>query len=404
MTFIRKCVAPLLVLSLLTPLHSASAFDPSTATSVFARLIKAPELGNPSVSLIDASTGEVIFENSAYSERKPASVLKVLSATATLKYLEPTQTFTTKAYRGIENSSIVIAGGLDPWISYKHTEAVKMKRTSLPRLALNAIAAINSDRTIPTRNIKLYYSDIYGSDLSALTSFLKGRGIRLVPTRVTRNEGLALSGAEIFASSSPTVAKILSFFLTWSDNTLADRMAQLASLAAGNGRNEEGVATTFQEILGQMEIDPSKIVIKDGSGLSRQNRVTSHLVAQLLYKIHQDPVFSVIIDGLPVSGVTGTLKERYIESAPDAIGLVKAKTGTLNGTVSLAGYIESGDREYIFVVIADKISRSYSASEKARATLDKYLAKIASPLIIEEIPAIIEVELPIAESISVTTI
>jgi len=84
MTFIRKCVAPLLVLSFLTPLQSASAFDPSTAISVFARLVKAPELGNPSVSLIDASTGEVIFENSAYSERKPASVLKVLSATATL--------------------------------------------------------------------------------------------------------------------------------------------------------------------------------------------------------------------------------------------------------------------------------------------------------------------------------
>jgi hypothetical protein len=48
--------------------------------------------------------------------------------------------------------------------------------------------------------------------------------------------------------------------------------------------------------------------------------------------------------------------------------------------VTLAGYIDSGDREYIFVVIADKLSRSYSATEIARATLDRYLGKVAAPL------------------------
>jgi D-alanyl-D-alanine carboxypeptidase/D-alanyl-D-alanine-endopeptidase (penicillin-binding protein 4) len=48
--------------------------------------------------------------------------------------------------------------------------------------------------------------------------------------------------------------------------------------------------------------------------------------------------------------------------------------------VSLAGYIESGDREYIFVVIADKLSRTYSAAKVARDTLDRYLGRIAIPL------------------------
>lgn len=377
----RKMGVLHLALILTFPLQPASAFDPVTATSVFARMAKAPELANPSVSLIDASTGEVIFENSAYSERKPASVLKVLSATATLKYLDPNQTFQTTAYLGTETSSIVIAGSLDPWISYKHIEATKMKRTSLPRLALNAITAINRDRIVPTRNIKVYYSNLYTSDLLSLKSFFKGRGIRLVPIKVLPKDGATQAGEQIFSASSPTVTEMLSFFLTWSDNTLSDRMAQLASQSAGNGRNQAGVAQTFARILSELEIDSSKIIIKDGSGLSRENRVTSHLVAQLLYKIHQDPVFSAIIDGLPVSGVTGTLEKRYIESAPEAIGLVKAKTGTLSGTVSLAGYIESGDREYIFVVIADKISRTFSASERARKTLDRYLAKIAAPLI-----------------------
>jgi D-alanyl-D-alanine carboxypeptidase len=103
-------------------------------------------------------------------------------------------------------------------------------------------------------------------------------------------------------------------------------------------------------------------------------------LAQLLYKIHSDPVLSQLIESLPVGGESGTLRNRYLETAPEAVGLVKAKTGTLSGTVSLAGYVQSGDREYAFVIIADRIKRTFSASDRARKTLDRYLAKIAAPL------------------------
>jgi PBP4 family serine-type D-alanyl-D-alanine carboxypeptidase len=130
-----------------------------------------------------------------------------------------------------------------------------------------------------------------------------------------------------------------------------------------------------------MGIDPSNIIVKDASGLSRENKVTANVMAKLLYKIHSDTLLATLIDGLPVSGESGTLQRRYVETAPDAVGLVKAKTGTLTGTVSLAGYVQSGEREYAFVVIADKIRRTNSASEQARKTLDRYLAKIAAPLL-----------------------
>ena len=99
-----------------------------------------------------------------------------------------------------------------------------------------------------------------------------------------------------------------------------------------------------------------------------------------------------MIESLPVGGKSGTLQSRYIKTAPDAVGLVKAKTGTLSGTVSLAGYVQSGDREYAFAIIADKISRTNAASDRARKTLDRYLAKIAAPLLI-----------PVVESATVVT-
>jgi len=95
--------------------------------------------------------------------------------------------------------------------------------------------------------------------------------------------------------------------------------------------------------------------------------------------IYHDPKFAPLINGLPVGGVSGTLENRFIETAPSAVGLVRAKTGTLDGTTNLAGYVDSGDHEYIFVIIADRHSKSYSVTKRVRATVDRILGKIATP-------------------------
>ncbi len=86
-SFIKRSALLTAAVLALTP--SASAFDPVLAASVFSRLTEKPELRDPSVSLIDISTGEVVFESSAFSQRKPASTMKILAAAATLKHLQP---------------------------------------------------------------------------------------------------------------------------------------------------------------------------------------------------------------------------------------------------------------------------------------------------------------------------
>jgi D-alanyl-D-alanine carboxypeptidase len=82
-----------------------------------------------------------------------------------------------------------------------------------------------------------------------------------------------------------------------------------------------------------------------------------------------------------VGGISGTLRHRFIENAPQAIGLVRAKSGSLNGTVNLAGYVEAGDREYVFVIIADQLKTGYRSEKTARNTIDKILGKVAVPLL-----------------------
>ena len=114
--------------------------------------------------------------------------------------------------------------------------------------------------------------------------------------------------------------------------------------------------------------------------------------------ISRDEKLIPLVAGLPIGGVTGTLSERFIETAPSAIGLVRAKTGTLNGTTNLAGYVESEAKKYIFVIIADKHSRSYTITKRVRASMDKTLGKIAKPLL----PIFLPVETSTATSESLT--
>jgi PBP4 family serine-type D-alanyl-D-alanine carboxypeptidase len=256
-----------------------------------------------------------------------------------------------------------------------------MKRTSFPRLAFNGLSAAKKNSGGSVKKLKVYYNELYSNEVATFKTFYKKRGVTATFIKVSEEKAISLSSEEVVFSASPTVKEIMDWFLLWSDNLLSERMARLAAKASGNEFNDKGVAITFATQLIEMGIDPSKIIVKDASGLSRENKVTANVMAKLLYKIHSDPLLATLIEGLPVGGESGTLRRRYVETAPDAVGLVKAKTGTLTGTVSLAGYVQSGEREYAFVVIADKIRRTNSASEQARKTLDRYLAKIAAPLL-----------------------
>ena len=365
---------------LITP--SASAIDPVSAAKVLARMAVSPALSNPSVSLIDVSTGNVVFESNANSQRKPASLMKLLSAAATLKYLDSTTVFATSISFGPTPDSLVIDGEYDPWISMNSKEAIKMRRTSFYALASKSLSAVVKNSGGPVKKLQVYYNESNSKDVANFKAYFKKRGVSATIISVSDAKAKSLATEQIIYSTSPPVKEMMNWFLTWSDNILAERMARLAARAAGNQFNGTGVAKTFNKVLLDLGIDPSKIIIKDASGLSKENKLTANILSQLLYKIHSDPVFSQLIDGLPVSGKTGTLSKRYIESAPNGVGLVKAKTGTLSGTVSLAGYVQSGDREYAFTIIADNIRRTYSASELARKSLDIYLSKIAAPLVV----------------------
>ena len=114
--------------------------------------------------------------------------------------------------------------------------------------------------------------------------------------------------------------------------------------------------------------------VLDGSGLSPENLTTSAQMMQVLdFAYHHYPTSYEFISALPIAGVDGTLKHRMWNIARK----VRAKTGTISGVVSLAGYVESGDKEplaFVILINGNKgLGWQYKALEdKIATTLTRY--------------------------------
>jgi len=384
MVAFRRIFAVCLAL-ILSIAPAGAALAPDSIPAAFDELLKIPSLSNPAMIVIDGTTGQIIYEKNIYSQRKPASVMKVLSGAVTLEYLDQESVFNTTISIVPEEKTIVIRGSLDPWISLDHKVGRKMHRASLPYMGFNTLTAVKEANGGSLKNYKVMYSNLYSQDVGNLKAFWAKRGFKPVFKAVTDDEAFMAQGELVVSENSPKVTEILDWMMLWSDNVLAERLARLSARAAGYSLDTKGVNTIFRTLLAHFEIDDSKLVVADASGLSKKNKITAKLMGELLYKLRKEEKFAHLYDSLPVGGVSGTLQNRFTTTAPSAVGLVRAKTGTLNGTATLAGYVQSTDREYVFVTLADDIAKGNAALNKARAAIDRVLGRIAAPNIPTEI-------------------
>jgi len=384
MSLLKRTFAVCLAL-ILSIAPADAALSPESIPAVFDELLKVPTLSNPAMIVIDGSTGQIIYEKNIYSQRKPASVMKVMAGAVTLDYLDPLSVFNTTVNIAPEEKTVVIRGSFDPWISLDHNVARKMNRASLPYMGFNTLSAVKQANGGSLKNYKVLYSNLYSKDIANLKAFWAKRGFKPVFKQVTDDEAFLAQGDLVVSENSPTVGQILDWMMLWSDNLLADRLAGLAARSAGYSPNIKGIETIFRNLLSQLEIDDSKLVVADASGLSKKNKITAKLMGELLYKIRNEQRYALLYNSLPIGGVSGTLENRFLKTAPSAVGLVRAKTGTLNGTATLAGYVQSTDREYVFVTLADDIAKGNAALNKARDAIDRVLGRIAAPNIPAEI-------------------
>jgi D-alanyl-D-alanine carboxypeptidase len=340
----------------------------------FINLAKSPTLNNPGILVIDPATGETIYSNGPDKLRAPASVLKLISTTTALKTFGPDKRFATTISATAKPSVFVLTGESDPWLTDSQFEATKYHRAFAPSLINKVIAAHPH-----LKRITLFYKDVYAIDVANLEHFFKGRVKIVSHVLPGAAAAKALITDQIASITSPSLSEIIQFTLLWSDNVLADRLAHSAAHQLGFPGDSTGLQSAFEKTLKDLNVPSEGLAVQDGNGLSHETRVSARTIASLLVEIKKNPELKVIYDGLPTSGKTGTLKSRFVNDAPTAVGLVRAKTGWIDTTVSLAGFVTVGDNQYVFTFIADRIKNRESARSAARVTIDKMLGIIAKP-------------------------
>ena len=372
-------------------LNLPAVYAAETLPEPFFKYLSSKYLGNPGVILIDGASNEVVYEAGASKPRKPASVLKIISTSAIALTMDSATVFKTAIYKTEKKGVFVIWGENDPWITSNAKYRDANKRAYMPELIKAAFA---SDTSL--KKINLIYKGVNNSDILYAKRALKRKSSVAYKPVSKSVEVESLITEKIAEITSPPLHKMIRFALLYSDNVLSQRLAMLATGKNGYPLTRTGLNKMANNKISELGVDTTGMVLMDGSGLSGQNRVSAVTVSQLLLKIKSEPRLKIIYDSLPISGKSGTLIGRYHSTAPQAVGLVRAKTGSIRNTVSLAGFATSGDKDYVFVVLADGVGRTRSLQDAARSAIDRMLGTITKPVVSGLTP-------PVPENIPFTT-
>jgi len=196
--------------------------------------------------------------------------------------------------------------------------------------------------SISIHNPTLYTVTVFKEVLESKGIRVNGKPIDIDDTNFSPN----YDEMRVLASyESPPLSEIIKVINKRSQNFYAEQVFRtLGKIFGGEGSTQKSVEVV-KNALAQMGIAPESISIYDGSGLSRLNLVTPFQILTLLNYMYRHEYFSYFYESLPIAGVDGTLETRMRRTK--AQGNVRAKTGYVQYTRSLSGYVKTIDGELV---------------------------------------------------------
>jgi len=160
----------------------------------------------------------------------------------------------------------------------------------------------------------------------------------------------------IFHTSSPTLAEVARDINKYSNNVMAQQVFLTLGLQHSGSGSQDAARALLGEWWSQRIGADAPLVIDNGSGLSRQARITAQGLARMLRSAWASPVMPELLASLPMAGVDGTLRrsQSRVARGKGKAGSAAAhlKTGTLRDVTALAGYIHAtSGRRYALVAI-----------------------------------------------------
>jgi D-alanyl-D-alanine carboxypeptidase/D-alanyl-D-alanine-endopeptidase (penicillin-binding protein 4) len=160
---------------------------------------------------------------------------------------------------------------------------------------------------------------------------------------------------------SPPLAEIVTTTNQASDNLAAEVLLRWL--------DPDRPLDRLRQILTELGVNPQSYHLMDGSGLSRQNLVSPEAVVQLLAAMARSPHAQIYRESLPLAGQSGTLANRFTNTP--LAGRLRAKTGTLTGVVSLAGYWDHP--EWGPIAFSIMVDRATASSADLRPAIDQVI-------------------------------
>lgn len=180
------------------------------------------------------------------------------------------------------------------------------------------------------------------------------------------------SSREIYRRYSPPGKDIMRSMMVRSDNMFAEAM--LRSLAPGE--DIDGAVAREKQLLQRLGTDPRDVIINDGSGLARDNRVSPRFMADMLQAMARTPRAADYIGFFPKAGEEGTVR-KVLKDTPLA-GKLVLKSGSVRGVQCYAGYKlgDSGEPTHAVVIM---VNRFTCPRAKVVAEAEKFLSETFLP-------------------------
>jgi D-alanyl-D-alanine carboxypeptidase/D-alanyl-D-alanine-endopeptidase (penicillin-binding protein 4) len=371
-----------------TPTPTPTPTETTLRTCSVAKQASNPSLGTLQAVVLNADTGEVLYDRNANKPAATASVMKTLTAAATLMTLGPNYRATTKVLADPEAFSVIsLVGGGDVTLSKTKvgSQSIYKDAPKLASLATQVRVWAEKNNVIQIDEIILDSTLFAGSPwesswlrkdqkdgwISEVTA-LQIDGDRIRPSQFTsaRTGRPVLSAGEAFkkelgdiASSallvesktpagfieigsvqSQPMSRWINYILQRSENIQSEMMAKLVSKDLGFDGSFESFDPAFKRALGTSRLDFTGVQIRDASGLSQLNMVSPKFMAELMRLVNSEFAdFGQIKRSLPIAGESGTLGSRFKGDIADAAGDILAKNGYIIGVHTLNGIINAKD-------------------------------------------------------------
>jgi D-alanyl-D-alanine carboxypeptidase/D-alanyl-D-alanine-endopeptidase (penicillin-binding protein 4) len=348
-------------------------------------------------AVVDVASGQVLYDHRSGQASAPASTTKLATAVAALGVLGDAYTLTTSVVATADHR-IVLVGGGDPTLT-------------LDGLATDTAAALHArgETSVRLGYDTSYYSgpDLHpigvNENLARVTALMAGEGrldgstsgpaaraadpahsavqafaakLRAHGIGVTGGfeETSGAGGTRLAVHYSAPLADLVVRMLTNSDNDIAEALARQVARASGRPASFAGAAKAIPEALRKYGVPLGHSVFTDGSGLNRADALSPAALTRILALAASasHPELRPVVDGLPVAAFTGTLAARF-HATPGA-GVVRAKTGTLTGTNTIAGLTVTREGR---VLAFSFMTQGAASTPGAEAALDALASAVA---------------------------